>query len=156
MRRAVGWAVLLWSVGCQGKQLSFDPFTPSGPTLMPPPATGSAGRPDPYYRPSAPQALPAAPSLPGASPPLSSAPTSPPAQFARFTSAEAPAMPSPAVNVPAAAVPTLPPAASAATGSYPVTAQQPTPMNPTVSGSASQIPQALLPSNTPGNWSSRY
>ena len=45
-------AVLLSVLGCQKNQMSFDPFSTSGPTQMPPPGTGSAGRPDPYYRPS--------------------------------------------------------------------------------------------------------
>jgi hypothetical protein len=48
----VRWSAwFLWLVlGCQGSQPMMDPFGTSGPTRIPPPPTGSAGRPDPYYR----------------------------------------------------------------------------------------------------------
>ena len=37
-------------VGCQGSSANYNPFTPQGPALVPPPPTGSAGRTNPYYQ----------------------------------------------------------------------------------------------------------
>lgn len=102
MRYAKVTVVLLAIVGCHNNQPSFNPFS-SGPTVLPPPGTGSAGRPDPYYRPAPAGAVPnaTAPALPGAAPgytPSSPAPgygaswSAQPAgtiQTARFTSDDA-------------------------------------------------------------------
>jgi len=57
--RVIAVGSLCFIVGCQGS--FFNPFGTSGPTQVPPPPTGSARRPDPYYRSS----------LPGESPRLS-------------------------------------------------------------------------------------
>jgi hypothetical protein len=65
-------------LGCRQNQMNFDPFAASGPSLMPPPSTGSAGRPDPYYRPASPAAAQGA--LNG------NGPAALPAHLARFTS----------------------------------------------------------------------
>jgi hypothetical protein len=81
MRRVWIFAGLLAICGCQRTQVGFDPFATSGPSLMPPPSTGSAGRPDPYYRPSV------APTQPGAT---GSNWTASPTQLARFTSDQEP------------------------------------------------------------------
>jgi hypothetical protein len=77
MRSAWIVLALLAQGGCQRTQVGFDPFAPSGPAVMPPPSTGSAGRPDPYYRPSF---------GPGQPPSTSSHWTQAPPQLARFTS----------------------------------------------------------------------
>ena len=42
--------ILLISVGCKQSTASFDPFSTYGPTLIPPPPTGTAGKVDPYYQ----------------------------------------------------------------------------------------------------------
>lgn len=47
------WAIGLIAItvaGCQGSPANVNPFGPYGPTQVPPPPTGTAGRPDPYYR----------------------------------------------------------------------------------------------------------
>jgi hypothetical protein len=41
---------LLTLAGCQGSTSMVNPFAPYGPSQIPPPPTGTAGRPDPYYR----------------------------------------------------------------------------------------------------------
>ncbi len=85
MRYRWVWIGLLAAVGCQNNQMNFDPFSTSGPALMPPPGTGSAGRPDPYYRPST------TTPVPGATGAYRAAPL--PAQYARFTSQDGTAAP---------------------------------------------------------------
>ncbi|MCP4192118.1 MAG: hypothetical protein GY768_16015 [Planctomycetaceae bacterium] len=42
--------ILLVSLGCKQSTASFDPFSTYGPTLIPPPPTGTAGKVDPYYQ----------------------------------------------------------------------------------------------------------
>jgi hypothetical protein len=49
MRWSVLSCVLFASIGCQ-QPSSLDPFSAYGPTTITPPPTGTAGRPDPYYR----------------------------------------------------------------------------------------------------------
>lgn len=50
MRRWIVWSGLLLMTGCQGTTPVIDPLGTYGPTRIPPPPTGSAGRTDPYYR----------------------------------------------------------------------------------------------------------
>lgn len=54
--RVIAVGSLCLTVGCQGS--FFNPFGASGPTQVPPPPTGSARRPDPYYRSSLPDTSP--------------------------------------------------------------------------------------------------
>lgn len=49
-RGAFGGFILALVVGCQGQPTNVNPFAPYGPTQIPPPPTGTAGRNDPYYR----------------------------------------------------------------------------------------------------------
>ena len=42
--------LLVAMLGCSQSTASFDPFSTYGPTLVPPPPTGTAGRADPYYQ----------------------------------------------------------------------------------------------------------
>lgn len=71
--------------GCQGSQVNLDPFSPYGPTQIPPPPTGSAGRPDPYYR-NAPGAAPAPTGTVGMAQPIPGSQAAAPATLSRFTS----------------------------------------------------------------------
>lgn len=50
MRRWIVYTGLLMMAGCQGATPAIDPLGTYGPTRIPPPPTGSAGRTDPYYR----------------------------------------------------------------------------------------------------------
>lgn len=45
----LGWGLLL-AMGCRGSTPAVDPFGWSGPSRIPPPPTGTAGRTDPYYQ----------------------------------------------------------------------------------------------------------
>ncbi len=49
-RLMFSFAVLMMFAGCRGQTTAFDPFATYGPTRIPPPPTGTARRPDPYYR----------------------------------------------------------------------------------------------------------
>jgi hypothetical protein len=119
MRYALVIVAALGMSGCQGNQAAtYNPFAPAGPALMPPPPTGTAGRPDPYNtRPAAPTGAPGyapapgytpapgSPTAPGyAAPPAGAAPYTPPptmgsplgyaappaaSPYARFTSQDA-------------------------------------------------------------------
>ena len=48
-RWAIG-VIVITVAGCQGATANVNPFGPYGPTQVPPPPTGTAGRLDPYYR----------------------------------------------------------------------------------------------------------
>lgn len=53
MRQYAISVALMLIVGCQGSTPNINPLGPYGPTQIPPPPTGTAGRADPYYRRSA-------------------------------------------------------------------------------------------------------
>lgn len=69
-----GWSLLL-ALGCQGSTPVVDPFGTYGPSRIPPPPTGTAGRSDPYYR------RPLASNPADQTPRLSSLPSVPQSQF---------------------------------------------------------------------------
>jgi hypothetical protein len=177
MRRICIWIGLLVTMGCQGNQpMNFDPFAPAGSALMPPPATGAAGRSDPYYRPSLPP-----PSATGAMMPNGQVPSS--SQYARFTSQGPDYSPAPSVVADSRASysNSVPPAASYGSGAAanwapptttPVAAPLPTTMNnsqpnwgwgtprqpPAINPSASNAAQPMSPQMPaqPPTWSNRY
>ncbi len=74
LRIVCGWSLLI-ALGCQGSTPVADPFGAYGPSRIPPPPTGSAGRSDPYYR------RPLASNPADQTPRLSSLPSVPQSQF---------------------------------------------------------------------------
>ena len=64
-RMAILWLILVVLTGCQGPTTPIDPFATYGPSRIPPPATGSARRGDPYYRGSLASSAPSAASTSG-------------------------------------------------------------------------------------------
>lgn len=145
MLRSLGWLALAVSlVGCNSPRPTFDPFAPYGSRRIPPPATGSIGRPTGYYQ------SPAVPSGSNFQPVPSQAGFAPPTFIpqAQVAGGVAPAIPnfqpspSPSTFVPPTFAPPRTFAAPLANGNWqPIRQQQPLPP----SGNGSQLTSSSSP-----------